>query len=173
MRENGALIEKQFRQFVVKAKNREGKRKNNMKVEWNNKQGSRDRQAVAVIVTPDGGVYEFKGEPIPQVCHAQRTGYEKAGKWSNTTFLVTTAEETVFVAFKQDWDTGRTWPQASWEEAFEWLRGQAPLANKAKFETFLRESYSKTAARFDEQKKSEEAFSQLFPTTSASPPVQQ
>lgn len=76
------------------------------------------------------------------------------------------ADETVFVSFRQNWDTGQTWPQTSWDEAFEWLKSQAPLADKAKFEQFIRTEFAKTAARFDEQRKAEEAFSTPTPPVS-------
>jgi hypothetical protein len=121
-----------------------------MKTTWNNAQGSRDRKAVAVLVCADGRIHNFTGETIPGVCQSSVTGYEKNGKWSNTTFEVLFHDTTVLVAWKEDWDTGMKWPQASWDAGFQWLLAKAPAATMVTFQEFIRAGkYPKTVERWD------------------------
>ena len=129
-----------------------------MKSSWNNRQGNRDRQAVAVLVTADGRVHKFSGESIPGVCQAQRTGYEKAGKWSNSTFSIVHHDATKLVSWDQDWDTGRTWPQESWDTGFLWLKTAAPAVTREHFETFIRAEFPKTVPRWDAVAAAESEF---------------
>ncbi len=144
--------------------------KNMQKATWNNKMGHRERKAKAFIITADGAIYEFSGLAIPNVCHSQAVKYEKNGKWSNTTFQVTMHDSAKLVGFVQDWETGRTWPQPSWDEAFLWLKERAPALDQAMFEKFIREKYSGAAAIFDEQKQAEQQFS--IPAAPAPTPTQ-
>jgi len=120
-----------------------------MKSTWNDRQGNRDRQAVAVLVTADGRAHKFTGNSIPGVCAADVAGYEKSGKWSNTTYTVMHQDTTVLVAWHQDWDTGKTWPQGRWESGYLWLAGKAPALAKPAFDQFVRANWPKTAERWD------------------------
>lgn len=104
-----------------------------MKTTWNDRQGNRDRKARCLIVTEDGACHPFSGESIPGVCHAQRVSFEKNGKWSNSTWEIEHRPSTSVVTWDDDWDTGRTWPQASWAEGLLWLAEKAPSANMEKF----------------------------------------
>lgn len=129
-----------------------------MKSSWNDRQGNRDRQAVAVLVTADGRVHKFTGESIPGVCQSSRTGYEKAGKWSNSTFSILHHDTTKLVSWSQSWDTGRTWPQESWAEGFLWLKTAAPAVTREHFETFIRAEFPKTVPRWDSVAAAEAEF---------------
>lgn len=120
-----------------------------MKTTWCDKQGSRDRQAVAALVTSDGEVIKFKGESIPKVCAVAVISRSKNGKWSNSTYEITHSEATTVVAWMEDFETGQTFPQASWAAGYLWLKTQAPAASMSGFQRCVREKYPKTAARWD------------------------
>ena len=130
-----------------------------MKSTWNNRQGNRDRQAVAVLVTADGRVHKFTGASLPGVCQSSETDREKNGKWSNSTFEVLHHDTTSFVGWSQDWDTGETFPQVSWDAGFLWLKTAAPAVTMSGFESFIREGFPKTAARWDAVSAAEVEFS--------------
>jgi len=120
---------------------------------WNNGQGSRGRQARCFVIAPDGNVYRFTGQDIPGIVKVLGRDYEKRGKWSNSTYRCISPAGVVSVSWMQDWDTGATFPQDTWEEAFEWLATQAPQANFESFESLVRQEFSETATKFDENKK--------------------
>jgi len=117
---------------------------------WNNQQGSRGRSALAVLVTPDGNVHQFRGESIPQVCHSVVTDREKKGAWSNCTFAITHNDQTKFVSWRQDWDTGRDWPGLSWETNIAWLQALAPQATEVGFRAYIAREHPKVRTRLDE-----------------------
>lgn len=129
-----------------------------MKTIWNDKIGPRDRKPRCVIVTADGRIFKFVGDSIPGVCRADMIGFEKAGKWSNATYEITHAETTFVVSWMDDWETGRPFPQRTWEEGYFWLAERAPTLTRENFEAFIREYFPKTAARWDEARKAEEEF---------------
>ena len=132
-----------------------------MKTIWNNRQESRDRQACACLVTVDGNFYWFTGQSIVGVCNAIETAREKNGKWSNSTYTITHADTTAFVSWYQDWDTGRTWPQSSWDAAFIWLAEKAPTLDRQAFVRFVRSEsrWSKTVLEWDAAAMAEVEFS--------------
>ncbi len=134
-----------------------------MKTVWDNQQGSRDRQKVAVLVTASGEAYRFTGSSIPGVCRADQTGFHKQGKWSYAVFQILHHETTTFVSWHQDWGTGYTWPQASWDDGFLWLAKQAPLLSRSGFEALIREHWPKTAARWDEAARADTEFGGVVP----------
>ena len=123
--------------------------KTKMKSAWNDGIGNRGRNPVAVLVTADGKPHRFTGESIPGVCQSTRTGSEKKGKWSNTDYAVLHHDTTAFVAWRQDWETGESWPQASWEEAFRWLATKAPALKPGHFEAFVRANWPKATEKWD------------------------
>jgi hypothetical protein len=129
-----------------------------MKTVWNNKQGSRDSRAWCLLVTLSGSVHKFTGDSIPGVCSAVVADYTKDGKWSNSTFEITHHDTTIVVSFMDDWGTGKAFPQVSWEAGFFWLAVKAPMLSKELFEGFIRESFPKTAAAWDESRVAEAEF---------------
>lgn len=130
---------------------------------WSNRQGSRDRQAVAIIVTEDGAAVPFVGSAIPGVCAVAREGYTKNGKWSYTTFAVSHRPTTAFVSWSEDWDTGEVWPQTSWEAGFAWLAAKAPGLSMAGFDRAIRAHWPKTAGRWDAAAKAVDEFAVALP----------
>jgi len=130
-----------------------------MKTTWCDKQGSRDRQSVAALVTSDGEVIKFKGESIPKVCAVAVISRSKNGKWSNSTYEINHHETTVVVAWMEDFETGQTFPQASWAAGYLWLKTQAPTASMAGFGSYVRANYPKTAVRWDSAAAGEAEFS--------------
>jgi len=58
-------------------------------------------------------------------------------------------EATTFVTWEQDWDTGESFPQASWQKGFLWLATKAPALDFLAFEGFVRGQFPKTAATWD------------------------
>jgi hypothetical protein len=130
-----------------------------MKTTWCDKQGSRDRQAVAALVTSDGEVIKFKGESLPKVCAVAVISRSKNGKWSNSTYEITHSEATTVVAWMEDFETGQTFPQASWATGYLWFKVQAPAASIANFDSYVRANYPKTAVRWDSAAAGEVEFS--------------
>jgi len=120
-----------------------------METKWNNKIGNRGRKPVAVLVTADGQPHRFSGASIPGVCQSTVTGSTKQGKWSSTDYSVLHHETTAFVSWRQDWDTGESWPQSSWDAAFRWLATKAPALKPEPFESFIRANWPATAERWD------------------------
>ena len=114
---------------------------------------------MAVLVTADGRIHKFTGSSLPGVCQSSETGREKNGKWSNSTYAVLHHETTSFVGWSQDWDTGQSFPQASWDAGFLWLKTAAPAVTMNGFESFIREGFPKTAARWDAVSAAEAEFS--------------
>jgi len=130
---------------------------------WSNKQGNRDRQAVAALIAEDGNLHLFNGSPIPAVCAVAIKGYTKNGKYSAHTFAVTHRPTTVFAAWTQDWDTGQTWPQTSWSAGFAWLAAKAPGLSVSGFDTGVRKFWPKTAARWDIARAAVDEFAVALP----------
>lgn len=75
-------------------------------MEWSDRQGSRDRQAWLLLVSPDGVVRVFAGESIPGIVAVVGSDYEKAGKWSHTTFRLELAPGVRAVPGRDGWETG-------------------------------------------------------------------
>jgi hypothetical protein len=130
-----------------------------MKSKWNDGIMSRGRSPVAVLVTVDGQPHRFTGRSIPGVCHAVQTGYEKKGKWSNSDYEILHHDTTAFVSWFQDWDTGETWPQSSWEEAYRFLATKAPTLKPGLFDAFVRQHWPRAAEKFDAVAAAEAEFS--------------
>lgn len=104
---------------------------------------------MAVLVTAEGRIHKFTGASIPGVCQSTETGREKNGKWSNCDYAVLHHETTSFVAWQQDWDTGESWPQYSWEEGFMWLANKAHALKPELFDAFVRANWPKAAEKWD------------------------
>lgn len=117
---------------------------------WNDKMGHRGRLPRCWVVSPNGEVHEFNGQDIPGLVKVMGHDYSKMGKWSNSTYRCVSPAGTVNVSWMQDWETGQSFPQDSWEEAFDWLQSQAPNAQRQSFERLVREKEAKAARRFDE-----------------------
>ena len=120
---------------------------------WNDGMGSRSRYPRCLVVAPNGDIHNFTGSDIPGVVKVLGRDYHKNGKWSNSTFRCVSPKGTVTISWKQDWDTGETFPQDSWEAAFDWLKSHAPQASRKAFEEIVRKEWKKAAAKFDENAK--------------------
>ena len=129
-----------------------------MNTEWNDKPGPRDRQAICLLVTAEGAVHQFAGSDIAGVCKATKVAYRKDGKWSNTTYRITHHATTEVVTFREDFGTGRVFPQASWDDGYFWLAQKAPMLTREGFEAFVRGKYAATASRWDEAAEAEDEF---------------
>jgi len=118
-------------------------------------------------------LFPFSGKSIPGVCHAQKLAFEKAGKWSNSTWAIEHRPSTIVVAWHDDWDTGRAWPQATWEEGLLWLAEKASAANMGQFQAAHRAWASEefmgkyvfpsAAKRWDAAEMAKDEFSEPLP----------
>lgn len=117
---------------------------------WNDGMGSRSRYPRCMVIAPDGNVHWFAGSSIPGVVKVLGSDYEKNGKWSNSTYRCVSPAGTIIISWMQDFGTGRTFTQDTWEESFAWLQKQAPHANFTSFEAVVRANVPKHAARCDE-----------------------
>jgi len=75
--------------------------------EWADKIGSRGRCPWLLLVDRDGVVREFTGESMPGIVAVIGTDYEKAGKWSHTTYRMELATGVRAIAGRDGWETGR------------------------------------------------------------------
>lgn len=74
--------------------------------EWSDKLGPRERRAWLVLRKGDDLV-AFSGESIPGLCVVVGTDYERAGKWSHTTYRLELAAGVVAIPGRDGWETGR------------------------------------------------------------------
>ena len=75
-------------------------------VEWSDRMGSRGRGAWLLFVRGDE-VIPFGGQDIPGIVVVRGTDYEKAGKWSHTTYRLQLADGIHEIAGRDGWETGR------------------------------------------------------------------
>lgn len=116
---------------------------------WNDGQKSRDRIAVAVLVTEDGTIFPFTGKTIEGVAVSRQTAYCKNGKWSNADYEISHRETTTFIAWHEDFETGRRFPQPSFASALTWLRSFAPQASEESFRAYCADKIPKRLAIWD------------------------
>ncbi len=89
-------------------------------VEWDDRQGHRDRKAWALLITT-GRVLPFTGSSIPGMVAVLGTTYRKDGKWSHTTYRLELAAGVRLI-------TGRDgWEQGSFAEGLAAATGSPPI----------------------------------------------
>ena len=118
--------------------------------EWNSKQGHRDRQAACLVISPEGEVYHFEGQDILKVVKVLNAESFKKGKWGSITYTCLSRIASSHIDWKQDWNNGLFWPQATWGEAIAWVQSQAPQATRESIEALIRGEWNKAARKFDE-----------------------
>jgi len=128
------------------------------KTRYCDRQGSRDRQAKCAVVPFDGAPRWFVGASIPGVCHATATESKKDGKWSYTVWEINHAETTAVIQWQQDFDSGKTFPQVSWDAGYLWLAQQAPMLDWDAFQSWVRATLPATAERWDAADAAEAEF---------------
>jgi len=120
-----------------------------------NKQGSRDRKAFAVVISPTGDVAEFSGVSIPKVLAVTAEKFVKEGKWSNTTYTLTLADGVRLIQGRAGFESGllsdgvasaTSKPCNTWEELA--LAMGAPLPS---VEKWLRQAAPRSALTLDER----------------------
>ena len=127
--------------------------------------GSRGRQPACIVVEPSGACHRFTGQSIPGVAKVLAEKYEKNGKWSNTTYRCFSPEGTVVIDWRESFEEGLFWPQATWDEAFAWARAKAPRIDYAHFVALMREKWGKAAVKFDENEVAMAAMAATGPET--------
>ncbi|MFH1289102.1 MAG: hypothetical protein ABIH88_00085 [Patescibacteria group bacterium] len=75
-------------------------------IKWSDQIGSRGRRPWLLFVRGDE-VIPFDGQDIPGVVVVRGTDYEKAGKWSHTTYRLQLADGIHHIAGRSGWETGR------------------------------------------------------------------
>lgn len=76
--------------------------------QWNNQIGHRSRRAWLLLVDPrTDRMYVFEGKNIPGVIAITGTDYEKAGKWSHTTFRLESPAHIRHIAGHDGWETDK------------------------------------------------------------------
>ncbi|MBD3366412.1 hypothetical protein GF360_03700 [candidate division WWE3 bacterium] len=126
---------------------------------WNDGLASRSRRPACLIITPQGDVYRFEGGDIEGVVKVTKEDYEKNGKWSNSTYHCVSPSGSIIYSWRQSWEEGLFWPQASWEEAITEVQQEAPQAKPEAIEAIIREHWSRAAEKFDENRAAMQAFS--------------
>lgn len=74
---------------------------------WSDKMGSRGRSAWLLLVDGQGRIHHFDGDNIPGVVAIIGHDYEKAGKWSHTTYRLQLSPGVRAIAGRNGWETGR------------------------------------------------------------------
>lgn len=75
---------------------------------WSDQIGSRGRGAWLLLVDGEGHIHHFDGDNIPGVVAIIGYDYERAGKWSHTTYRLQLAHGGVrAIAGRNGWETGR------------------------------------------------------------------
>ena len=75
-------------------------------VMWSDQIGSRERSPFLLLIKGDE-VIPFNGSDIPGVAAIRGTDYEKAGKWSHTTYRLVLGKGVRYVEGRNGWETGR------------------------------------------------------------------
>lgn len=127
---------------------------------WNDGIGSRSRRPACLVITAAGIVRRFRGIDIPGAVKVVKTQYEKNGKWSNSTYHCVSPQGTKVYSWRQSWEEGLYWSQASWEEAIKTVQQSAPQVDPGSLEAAIREHWDKAATRFDENRQALLAFAQ-------------
>jgi hypothetical protein len=138
-----------------------------MEWNWNDGIGNRGRHPACLVITAQGLVFKFTGSDIPGVVRVLKENYVKNGKWSNTTFSCISPQGTTVYSWRQSWEEGLYWPQASWEEAVETVRKVAPQVNPSSLKGVIRMDWGKAAEKFDENDKAALIFAEPGQSTVA------
>lgn len=119
----------------------------------NNRQGSRDRQAVILIGIEGKGIFLFVGDSIPGLVRILNSQFTKDGKWSHTTWLLDVADGVEVVRFHQGWDTGCFIESETWKGAINELQGRFKTLQftEAQIERAIRSIFPKVAERLDRE----------------------
>jgi hypothetical protein len=127
---------------------------------WNDGLESRSRRPACLVIAADGSVHRFTGSEIPDLVQVMKTNYKKNGKWSNTTYYCASPQGTAVYSWRQSWEEGLFWTQASWEEAFQTVRDRAPQVKISSLEAIIRQYWEKEAKNFDDNRASIQAFAE-------------
>lgn len=94
-------------------------------------------------------IHEFKGQTIQGIVVVCKTGYEKNGKWSNTTYHLALDDAAWHYEDKQSWEEGN-WlhPASSTQEAVKIFQNAGCTAQENTIIAFLDGIFPKTMARF-------------------------
>jgi hypothetical protein len=118
-------------------------------ISYSDQMGSRNCRITAYVVAPDGAITKFKGENIPGLLHVAAVSFVRNGKWSHNSYRLWLRPGVKFVSWRQNFNNGLWWPQATWDEAITWFRAQAPNARSQQIEEMIRRDFPKSAERFD------------------------
>jgi hypothetical protein len=121
---------------------------------FNDKMGSRSLSHRNFIVA-GGLALEFVGKNLPG-CRIVREDFSKNGKWSHSTWDVELADEISVLVFSQDWDTGKWFPEKTWELACS-RSDLAKHFSPEQAERFIRRFFPQNAVIFDEERASQSA----------------
>lgn len=123
-----------------------------MEITWNNKPKSRGRKPSAIIINADGAVSEFRESGVIGQYHVSETEYEKAGKWSNSTYRITLGSGVRFYSWVPDFGTGKSFPEANtWEDVYREIFQNVGLPiERESLVACMRAMRPKFAARIDE-----------------------
>ena len=91
----------------------------------NDRIGSRGIHHKNLVVAPKQGIVEFTGDSIPPVLRVLSKEYEKAGKWSHSTWTVEMTGATI-IEWSQDWGTGAWFKARGLKGAVEDLTAALP-----------------------------------------------
>lgn len=117
---------------------------------FDDKMGSRSLSHRNFIVA-GGLALEFIGKNLPG-CRIVREDFSKNGKWSHSTWDVELSDEVSALVFSQDWDTGKWFPEKTWELACSRL---AKYFSPEQAERFIRRFFPQAAVIFDEERASQ------------------
>lgn len=121
-----------------------------VKWQYDDQMGSRGRQPACIVVGPTGECIRFRSSDIPGLVKVLATAEQKNGKWSHTTYTCASPEGTSTFQFRQSFEEGVYWPEASWEDAIARVQKACPHVDPESLKALIRSEWSKAAEKFDE-----------------------
>lgn len=102
------------------------------------------------IITQQGDIHLFAGEPIPSVLSVRGSTYTRNGKWSHSVWTLKVGTAVPYEITPPM--HGTVWGECgTWEEGLEALREVTKVAvSRKQFETAIRRDFAAAAKRWDE-----------------------
>ena len=124
-------------------------------VSVNDKLGHRARRHTNLLLCPNLGIVEYKGESIPPVARVVSKSYIRNGRWSHWTWETELQDDFELLPFSQDWETGKYFNEGTWAEAVKRLDNELEgwptklRISAAQLEMAIRAIWPEAAAEID------------------------
>jgi len=132
---------------------------------YNDGIGSRGCHVRLFIIDSSGDIHDFskKDDAVFRVIGTKNT---RNGKWSHTVHEIVAQPGSSFFEIRQDFNEGIYWPQTTWQQAIARVRADAPQTTEAQVKVFISTHFPVAAAKFDENQKTLDEWSDPLPARS-------